>query len=203
MVFASPNFSAAYNQPFLQVRSTSNLLFQETGNDYMLTVSGESEYSAGDLTAKPLKDRVNIGRDIDVEINSQLVINKIDWMATNHASSGRHFWYNTLAHGNHEASLKTIIDHVWLNYGPEGTNEAWVASSTEIYSYILTRDNIVLNSEAGNNEDPSPLVNEIFMPSILRLENWARTYSEAEPKAQVQPLILNLSGRGLQQLKSE
>lgn len=144
MVFASPNFSSAYDAPFQQAAQTSDLRLQETGNDYMMVVNGTSSYSNNGLTAIPIASTTKIGRDISVEGNSQAVINTIDWMAANHASSGNYFWYNTLAHGNHQSSLSTIIDHVWQNYGPDGTDEAWVASSTEIYSYILVHDSATI-----------------------------------------------------------
>ncbi len=226
ITFASPNFSGAYNIPFANEAARSDLMLQETGGDFMLAVTGTSDYTAGDITAKTLVGRSIIGRDIFVEINPQVVIDRIDWMAANKGNSGLHFWYNTLAHGNHEGSLGQIIDHVWRNYGPEGTNEAWVASSSEVYSYIKIRDSIKVNVQ-GLSADPndssgtaleespkeeaeevevvenSVVAVEPYTPIISAMETWASTYAVDSQKAQVQPMMINLAGRGLQNLKEE
>ncbi len=204
ITFASPNFSGAYNVPFANEATRSDLKLQETGGDFMLSVTGTSDYTAGEITAKTLSGRTQIGRDISVELDPQIVIGRMDWMAANKTSSGQHFWYNTLAHGSHENSLNQIINHVWQNYGPAGTNEAWVASSNEVYSYILTRDNIGITVQEGlGPPDPGPLENDIFMPTITTMEAWLNSYDVDSQKAQLQPMFLNLSGRGLQNLKGE
>lgn len=204
ITFASPNFSGAYNVPFANETTRSDLRLQETGGDFMLSVTGTSDYTAGEITAKTLSGRSQIGRDISVELDAQVVIGRMDWMAANKLNNERYFWYNTLAHGNHEISLSQIINHVWQNYGPEGTNEAWVASSNEVYSYILTRDNIGITVEEGlGPADPGPLENDIFMPTITTMEAWANSYVVDSQKAQIQPMLLNLSGRGLQNLKEK
>ncbi len=156
MVFANPNFSSGYDIPFEQASQTTALKLQETGGDSMLVVDGTSDYSASGETAKHMVGRTKIGRDISIETNVQDAIAAIDWMAQNHASSGRHFWFNTLAHGNHEIAITTLINHIWNNYGPAGTNEAWVATSTEIYSYLLVRDNVVVTLSGSSESTSTP-----------------------------------------------
>ena len=200
MVFASPNFSSAYNQPFAEAMAETDLLLQETGNDYLLTVNSDSDFTAGSNTARTLTNRTQIGRDISIEFAPEQVIATIDWMSNNQ-SSGQRFWYNSLAHGTKEANIKAVIDHVWQNYGPEGSNEAWVASSSEIYSYILKRDAMKINVEiTGQAIDPA-LENKVYIPAIQSMRNWTTSMSTEEEKTQVQPFLLHLSGRGLQQLK--
>lgn len=202
MVFASPNFSSAYNQPFTEAKGETDLLLQETGNDYLLTVNSDSDFTAGQITARTLANRTQIGRDISIEFAPAEVIATIDWMANNHAS-GQRFWYNSLSHGSKEENLKTVINHVWQNYGPEGTDEVWVASSTEIYSYILTRDAMQITTEVtGQVVDPA-LDNKVYIPAVQSMRNWAETISTQNEQTQLQPIFLHLSGRGLQQLKEQ
>ncbi|MEI7772256.1 MAG: hypothetical protein WCI67_19860, partial [Chloroflexales bacterium] len=84
-----------------------------------------------------------IGRDSDVEGAPEKVNAVLDWMAANKAAD-RHFWLNTLSHGDREADLGQILDHAYTTYGPGGSDEIWVAPSDEIYSYLLTRDKVVV-----------------------------------------------------------
>ncbi len=156
MVFANPNFSSAYDTPFQQATQTTDLRLQESGGDYMLVVDGSSDYSASGITARHMVGRTKIGRDIALELSAQMAKDRIDWMAANYASSGKHFWYNTLAHGNHETRITEVINYVWDEYGPGGTNEAWVASSTEIYSYLLVRDNVSVSLNGSQSTTPTP-----------------------------------------------
>jgi hypothetical protein len=56
------------------------------------------------------------------------------------ASPTRHFWFNTLTHGNHEERLSTVLNTAYASYGPGGTNELWMAPEDEIYSFLVVRD---------------------------------------------------------------
>ena len=207
IVFASPNFSGGYDQPFEEATQTTDLKLLETGNDYMLVVTGDTTYApeGSSIAAQPLAGRNKIGRDISVEINPADVVNRIDWMAAN-ATEFRRFWYNTLSHGEREINLKIVLEHVWNNYGPNGTNEAWVASSTEVYSYVLTRDNAIVSVETSddipevNEEKNSP--NKLYLPMITMMKTWLSLQADGEESEPLPSVFLKVSGHGLQQIKS-
>ena len=151
--FAVPCFRSEYTPVIMGIiqSGSRDLQFYESGNDYLRMVDtahvrphGSNSlptYTANNITAKGLELNGPLGRDYRIENSADIsqVKAQFDWMANN-ANSGRHFWYNTLAHGFHEDTVSEAITHVYNNYGPNGTNEAWVAPSDEIYSYILVRD---------------------------------------------------------------
>ena len=207
IVFASPNFSGNYDEPFAEATQTTDLKLIETGNDYMLVVTGDAAYApeGSPIMAQPIAGRNKIGRDISVEINPADVVGRIDWMAAN-ATEFRRFWYNTLSHGEREINLKIVVEHVWNNYGPNGTNEAWVASSTEVYSYILTRDNATVSVETSdeipeiNEEENNP--NNLYLPMITMMKTWLGLQREGEESKPLPTVLLKVSGHGLQQLKT-
>ena len=207
MVFASPNFSGNYDEPFSEATQTTDLKLLETGNDFMLVVTGDAAYApeGSPVVAQPLTGRTKIGRDIAVEINPADVISKIDWMAAN-STEFRRFWYNTLSHGDREANLKIVLEHIWNSYGPEGTNEAWVASSTEIYSYALTRDNAAISVETSDQipeiEEGETSPNKLYLPMITMMRNWLGLQTDAEDPKPLPAVLLKVSGHGLQQMKS-
>jgi hypothetical protein len=143
--FASPCFRHEYHPVILQMvaDAETDVLFDEAGNDYRLVVDpGASDYSGGGKTAVAFTPTRPIGRDIKLELGAGGIAGakaEMDWMAA-HAAPDRHFWYNTLTHGHHEQALSQLVAHVYYHYGPGGSNEAWVAPSDEIYSYLLVRD---------------------------------------------------------------
>ncbi len=147
--FAAPCFASAYDQYIISMRAagTTAVMFNESqASGLMIVDQNATSYNRSGLTASPVdSNTVKIGRDMSVETDYNVTINTIDWMATS-SSSVRHFWLNTLSHGSKEASLSQIINHTYDNYGPGGTDEIWVAPATEIYSYMLVRDNTVLSS---------------------------------------------------------
>ena len=163
--FASPNFSSWYELPFYQVAPTNDLMLLEVGNDIVFQVANNQDYHYADGSIPAFGTRTKIGRDPTIEISSSEVIENMDWMSQ-HSSDSVRFWYNTLSHGDNEANIKQVIDHVWDNYGPNGADEAWVTSSTEIYSYILTRDNSVITTTM--NGDVLESGSSIYLPLILR-----------------------------------
>lgn len=207
MVFASPNFSGNYDEPFTEATQTTDLKLLETGNDFMLVVTGDAAYApeGSPVTAQPLAGRTKIGRDISIEINPADTTARIDWMAAN-ATEFRRFWYNTLSHGDREVNLKIVLDHIWNNYGPNGTNEAWVASSTEVYSYVVTRDNATVSVETSdeipeiNEEENSP--NKLYLPMITMMKTWLGLQTDSEETKPLPSVLLKVSGHGLQQIKS-
>ncbi|MEM7802818.1 MAG: hypothetical protein AAF633_26750, partial [Chloroflexota bacterium] len=76
-------------------------------------------------------------------------IQTVDWIARQ-SDSGKHLWYNSLSHGPSiflgnegvENRVNQLIEHIYREYGPWGSDEVWVAPSDQIYSYILVRDGI-------------------------------------------------------------
>jgi peptidoglycan/xylan/chitin deacetylase (PgdA/CDA1 family) len=136
--FAAPCFDSNYDAPFAAVRNgTTSLLVNETGGSSLMNVDG-ADYTSGGRTAIAMSGAVTtIGRDTSIESDTSAT-KVFAWMAAN-ASATRHFWFNTLTHGNHEARLRTVLNAAYTSYGPGGTNELWMAPEDEIYSYLLVR----------------------------------------------------------------
>jgi hypothetical protein len=157
--FAAPCFDADYQPQILAMRDNGEtaVQFNESGNKYLLIVdavdagdagdAGEStDFEAADKTAVAFQIDMPIGRDHHIESDTAQVKAELDWMAT-YASSEHHFWYNSLSHGKHEDTIGEMVDYVYQSYGPAGSDEAWVAPSDAIYSYLLVRDNTVVSNE--------------------------------------------------------
>ena len=203
--FASPNFSDKYEQPFADVSATTDLILLETGADFLITVNESSSYTSSDRTASPFNGRNKIGRDATIEWAPEVVIDIMDWMSAN-SSEYRRFWYNSLAHGGQESNIQTVLDHAWGNYGPGGTDELWVATSTEIYSYLMTRDTVEISVEMTESDSSIPEIeddNDIYLPMISAMRNWASKIKGEPTQDQVQNILLKVSGHGLQQLKEK
>lgn len=224
--FAAPNFSDKYEQPFADVAAITDLLLLETGGDFLITVNETTPYSEGNLNASPFNGRNKIGRDPRIEWSPEEVIGIMDLISAN-SSEYRRLWYNSLAHGNQEANIKQVLDHAYNNYGPAGTNELWVATSTEVYSYLTIRDNVqisVASSENGDALESTPESTpastpestpestpastpefegdyDIYLPMITAMRNWASKLTGDPVQDQVPNLLLKVSGHGLQQMK--
>ena len=98
-----------------------------------------ADYTSGGRTATAISAAIaTIGRDTSIESDTSATM-VFAWMAAN-AAPTRHFWFNTLTHGNHEARLSSVLNTAYARYGPGGTNELWMAPEDEIYSYLLVRD---------------------------------------------------------------
>jgi hypothetical protein len=142
--FAAPCFVATYDQYIEAFRSSGEIAvkYNESQGDVIMQVDvGAEGYTNGGRTAGSAdSNTLTIGRDIEIDAtpsNSNLIM---DWMAAN-ASANRHFWYNTLCHGDCEDSMAVVLDYAYENYGPGGDSSIWVAPSDEVYSYLLVRDN--------------------------------------------------------------
>ncbi len=168
--FAAPCFLEAYHPIVLAQRNAgdTSILFNESGNVTPMIVdaaaraaiTGDNEY---DILAYDFDFDERVGRGIELAFATQEALDTIDWMAQRHGETGEHFWYNTLSHGNEEAALATFATHVYSEYGPEGTDEVWVAPSDEIYSYLLTRDRSVVAATAN---PPVPELFRIQLPLV-------------------------------------
>lgn len=141
ITFAAPCFIADYD-PYIEAQRAggpTTLLFNESQGSPLMNVDGVA-FAAGARSAAAMDARVvKIGRDITIEIAPEEAIAVLDWMAANKAPD-RHFWYNTLTHGDQERNLGQVLNHAYSAYGPGGTDELWMAPSDEIYSYLLVRD---------------------------------------------------------------
>lgn len=141
--FATPCFAEGYAPLLEELRAQGEIssLYTESGPDYRLVVDPgtSTSYEADGQSAVPFTFTSTIGRDGSVGWDFAAARETIDWLA-NHTSEDRHFWYNSLSHGGDEDILTRVLDYVYDNYGPGGTDEVWVAPSDEIYSYLLVRD---------------------------------------------------------------
>jgi hypothetical protein len=151
--FAAPCFDANYHPLILQMRDAKEtaVLFNESGAGFRMVVDPavSEAFVVEEKTAVAFNYDLPVGRDARIESELPNVLAEIDWMAAN-SSATRHLWYNTLAHGGHEDAIKQVVDHVYNNYGPGGTDEVWVAPSDEIYSYLLVRDKTAVRWEIVN-----------------------------------------------------
>lgn len=67
---------------------------------------------------------------------------------------GNHYWNRLTLHRFYEdeglngmgaQSLTDIVNHIENNYGAKGADNAWVASSQEVYEYLYARQTLVIN----------------------------------------------------------
>jgi hypothetical protein len=86
---------------------TTSLLVNETGGNSLMNVDG-ADYTSGGRTATAMSGAMTmIGRDTTIEGDTSAT-SVFAWMAAN-TSPTRHFWFNRLTHGNHEARLSTVL----------------------------------------------------------------------------------------------
>lgn len=146
ITFAAPCFISDYDPYIAAMRAggPTTAMFNESQGNPLMNIDG-ADYTQGARTAEAMSAQViKIGRDTSIESSASQAIAVLDWMAAN-KGPGRHFWYNTLTHGNNERNLSQVLNHAYSAYGPGGTNELWMAPSDEIYSYLLVRDNTQLS----------------------------------------------------------
>ena len=153
--FGAPCFSAQYDvalNKLLQNRRKDGSfpLYNESQGVFTIRVdagiTGDAMLDGQPVASFDL-ERV-IGRDGRIDGgNVTDVLQHIDWVSRQ-ADKGIHLWYNSLSHGplensdNEEVndSLDQMIEHIYREYGPWGTDEVWVAPSDAIYSYLLIRE---------------------------------------------------------------
>lgn len=166
LAFAAPCFATEYDSYVVSLRSAGTIAVkynESQANGLMQIDVGAAGFSnSGKSAVAVSSNTIKIGRDLGIETSADNTIANLDWMAAN-ASSTRHFWYNTLSHGNKEGVLQPVADHANNSYGPAGTNEIWVAPSDEIYSYLLVRDNTVLSASTLTQvaDGSSPTITQI------------------------------------------
>ncbi len=145
--FAAPCFDTVYDPIFRGLRNgPTTLLVDElgSGSPSLMNIDG-GDYMAGGQTATGFTSAdFTIGRDTMIESDTTAT-QVFDWMSAN-AGPGRHYWFNTLTHGNHEATLGPVLNYADTHYGSRGTNELWMAPEDEIYSYLLVRDSTTVSA---------------------------------------------------------
>lgn len=166
--FAAPCFDTDYVPIFDALRDgTTTLLVNElgSGSPALMNVDG-TDVTVGEVTAVGVSSAdYNLGRDTSIGRDTS-AIQTFDWMATN-AGPTKHFWFNTLTHGNNEAALGTVLNHAYRTYGPDGTNELWMAPEDEIYSYLLVRDRTTITGGELSVGGPVAFYWE-YMPLVVR-----------------------------------
>jgi peptidoglycan/xylan/chitin deacetylase (PgdA/CDA1 family) len=164
--FAAPCFRTNYTPIILDHRDqgTTAVQFNESGSNYeglLLAddLSGSAtDYINGSYGATALTYDSLISRNTSIGIDNADVMARMDWASANSGSS-RHIWFNTLTHGNQESDLSTILDYAYDTYGPDGSDELWMAPADEIYSYFLVRDNTTVtigSLQTVETESPPP-----------------------------------------------
>ena len=139
IAFAAPNFDSGFAPIIRELRDggVTRLLYNESGNDFLIRVDpGDAATPPGATAFSP---DILIGRYTPIGWDAAAAIAEIDATAAL-ANESNHYWINSLAHGNNEASLEPVLEHVYSTYGPGGRDEVLVAPSDEIYSYLLVRD---------------------------------------------------------------
>jgi hypothetical protein len=148
--FAAPCFDADYNPTFFQIRDSgqTSLQFIESGDNHLHVIdpTQNDPISLGERTLYPFTPQSIIGRDTRIETDGEAVLAEFDWIANN-VSDGQHIWYNTLAHGEHEATIEELLAYIDKTYGFNGTNDVWIAPSDRIYSYLIVRNSVEVTLE--------------------------------------------------------
>ncbi|MCP4426822.1 MAG: hypothetical protein GY803_20230 [Chloroflexi bacterium] len=177
---AAPCFLSDYQDILLDLRDNGvsraeftdipfYLQFNESGNiQAPYIVDSANDYAAGGVTARAFDFDDPISRDYRIEDDAAIVTEMFDWMSNN-ASQNRHFWYNTLAHGGNNDTVIAALQYAHDHYGRAGSDEAWIAPSERIYSYLINRDRIMVTF-LGNEESPPPpeMSNFLYLPVVIK-----------------------------------
>lgn len=167
--FANPNYDEDYSPVIRnnirdkQSNTNMNYLWAETGGkDIMIVdeIASGNVYSSHVYKGTTLylgmskfNYDLNIGRRFKLEEVSAYA----EAISTFTKTTGKHYWFNA---GLHKSSIEyyTAIDTLYERYGPRGYNELWVAPSEDIYSYIITRENIVIEKVGSIPPKGEPLI---------------------------------------------
>lgn len=182
--FAAPCLAPEYHPVLVSVREggTTDLRFNESGNLWPLWVdTGASEEILDSETqlpnAYPFTFDIPVGRSTNLSAGgADDEIETIDWIASRHAETGEHFWFNTLSHGDDdpsddvgdESQLERFATHVYTSYGPAGTNKIWVAPSDQIYSYLLVRElSTIVDSQVFDASGGTVVIPTRIPPTVV------------------------------------
>lgn len=147
--FAAPCFLNGFHPAMLSLRDsgTVSLRINESGdNSPVLLDSGSFDQQIEGRQIATFDFDSPLGRKGTIDQGTlQDTIRDVDWVARN-SNETQHLWYNSLSHGEREdnegveSRLGGLVEYIYRNYGPIGTNEVWVAPSDHIISYIIIRD---------------------------------------------------------------
>ncbi|MEM7799014.1 MAG: hypothetical protein AAF633_07495, partial [Chloroflexota bacterium] len=140
--FSAPCFISDYHPVILDLRDGNDVdvLFNESGNDYLLNFDNAEYQKIGNYGLVPFTFDGQIGRG--QSINSGDVgetIATFDLISNHYKTSGERIWFNTLSHDGLVNVIDQSLSYLHSTYGPGGSDEVWVAPSDEIYSYQVIR----------------------------------------------------------------
>ncbi|MEM8858444.1 MAG: hypothetical protein AAGD96_08990 [Chloroflexota bacterium] len=201
--FAAPCFLDQFHPAVISVRENPevSLRVNESGGRFPLLMDKNAiDLFVEDIQVFAYNPDLPIGRDATIDGGTlEETIRRIDWIARN-LDSTRHIWYNSLSHGESEplenegteSRLGSLIEYVYRNYGPLGTNEVWVAPSDQVISYVTLRDivefEVVSASRNSESIDPS-LIREVEQNSVGQLESSGFLPTRVRPEDTPIPII--------------
>ena len=161
---AAPCFLNGFHPALISLRDSGaiSLRVNESGDNLPLILDqGALNQFIEDQQVNVFNVDSPVGRDGTIDEGSlDETIRRIDWVAR-HSNNERHLWYNSVSHGENEdnrgveARLGGLVEYVYREYGPLGTNEVWVAPSDHIVSYVLVRDFAKFNvMSVSRNSEP-------------------------------------------------
>lgn len=197
--FAAPCFTPEYHPVIIEQRNQQSwpVQFNESGYRTPLIVDpGISQDLYSQEEARFLAYAFDfdepVGRATDLEVlDSQAVINQIDWMATRHDTYGEHHWHNVIVHSDKQDVINQVASYIYNTYGPGGSERIWVAPSDRIYSYLLVRDNSIVTQTGGTSNTPvateAPTSTSIAATATLAPTSTPTSTHTATPLSQPTP----------------
>lgn len=180
IALAAPCFLSQYHDVMLDLRDNGvsraefagvpyYVQFNESGYSSSPTiVDSANDFSASGVTAQAFDFDAPVRRDYGIEGDVAGTTAVFDWMAAN-ASADSHFWYNTLAHGGNNDTVTAVLQYAHERYGRAGSDDAWIAPSDRIYSYLINRDRVVVTFLGHDDSPPPPeLTNFVYLPAIIK-----------------------------------
>lgn len=161
LTYANPNFSPvcddllknAYGLASVDGGTSyiSQLLMAESGNGLTDTITTESFFTGngGVEILDSAHQIIKLYRE-SKGYDAVYMKARFDYMSAN-SSPTSHRWFNSLTHSDGVA-VKDFVNYFDTHYGFNGTNEAWMATSDEVYSYILNQKYAVVTSP----QSPTP-----------------------------------------------
>jgi len=142
--YVEPAFSLGTNACFT---SSSESIGFGVGTDVTLPVS----------SGKPVYWRRLVTTDVDNSASLNLRID--NWVAK--TGPGKQKWWNEFTHRvgyvQTGASIvfpdfKVYFEHMEQNYGSNGRDNGWFASSVEVFEYLIVRDNVIIQLQKNGSD---------------------------------------------------
>ena len=159
LAFAAPCFDTNYDPVLAELiaNDQTEVRLNESGNSFIQQIGGEEaipfpeEIDQGDVPRFNVKEDFIIGRDVEIEWEPDNIIKKVDWIAAS-AQGDTRLWYNSLAHGGNEENVLRVARYISDTYDVNGDGSVWVDTSTNIYSYLVTREYVKINVTVASNQ---------------------------------------------------